>query len=266
MKKIYTFFDNLKTENKLSHSFLIGNVLYDDVKDELEEVINKILIDSKMNIEENPDVYILRNNEKEVSKDDIKDLLNNVNKTSQFHNGKVYIIENSEKLNDFACNALLKTLEEPPSGVFAILLTSNVNDIKDTIYSRCQKIFVSTTVETKETDEEIEKISRDLIESIEQKGVNIISEDYGFYSIINERKQFQRVLRNMLYKYKSALDCLLSNDNTENIISKNNNIKELANKIIVINDNINRLEVPLNKSMMIDRFIIEMWRCKNENS
>ena len=120
----------MNKNNKLSHSFLIGNVFYNDIKEDLEKVINDILIKSKMKIEDNPDVYILENNEEKVSKEDIKELLENVNKTSQFHEGKVYIIENVEKLNDFACNALLKTLEEPPKDLYAILLTSNINDGK----------------------------------------------------------------------------------------------------------------------------------------
>ena len=262
MKKIYSYFDNLNKENKLSHSFLIGNVFYDDVKEELSEVVNKIMINSKMNIEENPDVYILREND--VTKDNIKELISNLNKTSQFHNAKVYIIENAEKMNEPSCNALLKILEEPPENVYAILLSSNINDVKDTIYSRCQKLFISASINMNEDDEEIDKISDDLIDLIEEKGIKTIYENYDIYSIIEDRKMFQKILKNILYKYKDGLDCLLNNK--ESVTSRHNNINEISKKILVINDSINRLDFPLNKNLMIDRFIIEMWRCKDENS
>ena len=265
MQKLYSYFENLKNEDRLSHSFLIGNVFFDEIKDELEMIVNKLLIDSKMNIEENPDVYILRDNEKEISKDDIKELLSNLNKTSQFHKAKVYIIENCEKLNDFACNALLKTLEEPPQNVYALLLSSNINDVKDTIYSRCQKIFASTSINMIEDDEGINELSDKLIESIEVEGIKTISKNYNFYSIIVDRKQFQKILKNMLYKYKNSLDISLKNKK-DDLISKNNDVNEISKKLIVISDNINRSYNYLNKNQMIDRFIIEMWRCKNENS
>lgn len=264
MKDLYSYFDNLNKEDKLSHSFLIGNVLYDDIKEELSKVINNIIINSTMKIEENPDIYILRNNEEIISKDDIKELINNINTTSQFHNAKVYIIENCEKLNDFACNALLKTLEEPPKNVYAILLSSNIEDVKETIYSRCQKIFVSSSIKEKR-NEKVGELTDKLINFIEKNGIKTISKNYEIYSIIEERRVFIDVLNNLLYTYKESLDNLLYGRESD-IINKNNSVEEISKKILVINDMIGRLDIPLNKNLAIDRFIIEMWRCKNENS
>lgn len=50
---------------------------------------------------------------------------------------KVYIISESEKMNDNAQNALLKTLEEPPAYAVFLLLTDNVSALLPTIQSRC---------------------------------------------------------------------------------------------------------------------------------
>ena len=50
---------------------------------------------------------------------------------------KVYIINEAEKMNSQAQNALLKTLEEPPEYVVLLLLTSNLNALLPTILSRC---------------------------------------------------------------------------------------------------------------------------------
>jgi len=50
---------------------------------------------------------------------------------------KVYLINEAEKMNVQAQNALLKTLEEPPAYAVILLLTSNVNTFLPTILSRC---------------------------------------------------------------------------------------------------------------------------------
>lgn len=52
-------------------------------------------------------------------------------------NYKIYIIPEGEKMTMAAQNALLKTLEEPPSYIVIIILTSNINQFLPTIISRC---------------------------------------------------------------------------------------------------------------------------------
>lgn len=53
---------------------------------------------------------------------------------------KVAIIDQVEKMNPQACNAFLKTLEEPPSSTILILITSNIYQLLPTLISRCQGI------------------------------------------------------------------------------------------------------------------------------
>ena len=50
---------------------------------------------------------------------------------------KVYIVDEVHMLSDSAFNALLKTLEEPPSYVIFILATTEVHKLPQTILSRC---------------------------------------------------------------------------------------------------------------------------------
>jgi DNA polymerase-3 subunit gamma/tau len=51
---------------------------------------------------------------------------------------KVYILDEAHQITDAAFNALLKTLEEPPSHVVFMLATTQPEDIPQTIRSRCQ--------------------------------------------------------------------------------------------------------------------------------
>lgn len=53
---------------------------------------------------------------------------------------RVFIVNDADKMNDSASNALLKTLEEPPSTTFLILVTSRPDSLLQTIRSRCQTI------------------------------------------------------------------------------------------------------------------------------
>lgn len=62
---------------------------------------------------------------------------------------KVYIIDEVHMLSTGAFNAMLKTLEEPPSYVIFILATTEVHKIPITILSRCQRYdFRRITVDT----------------------------------------------------------------------------------------------------------------------
>lgn len=54
---------------------------------------------------------------------------------------KVYIIDEAHMLSTGAFNALLKTLEEPPSYAIFILCTTEINKIPATIRSRCVDIY-----------------------------------------------------------------------------------------------------------------------------
>ncbi len=62
---------------------------------------------------------------------------------------KVYIVDEVHMLSTSAFNALLKTLEEPPSYVIFILATTEVNKVPITILSRCQRYdFHRITIDT----------------------------------------------------------------------------------------------------------------------
>lgn len=53
---------------------------------------------------------------------------------------RLFVIDDADKMNDPAANALLKTLEEPPSTTFLVLVTSRPDALLQTIRSRCQTV------------------------------------------------------------------------------------------------------------------------------
>ena len=74
------------------------------------------------------------------SVNDIRDLRERVKYAPAGGRYKVYIIDEAHMLSDAAFNALLKTLEEPPSHVVFVLATTVPRKIPATVLSRCQHL------------------------------------------------------------------------------------------------------------------------------
>ena len=71
--------------------------------------------------------------------DQIRDLIDNIKLTPTNGKYKVYIIDEVHMLTTSAFNALLLTLEEPPTHAIFILATTNIENVPITILSRCQR-------------------------------------------------------------------------------------------------------------------------------
>ena len=73
------------------------------------------------------------------SVDDVRDIKENISYSPVKSRFKVYIIDEVHMLSKSAFNALLKTLEEPPSHTVFILATTDPQKIPTTVLSRCQR-------------------------------------------------------------------------------------------------------------------------------
>jgi DNA polymerase-3 subunit gamma/tau len=81
--------------------------------------------------------------------DNIREIVDEVSYSPAQGKYKVYIIDEVHMLSIGAFNALLKTLEEPPSYVIFILATTEVHKLPITILSRCQRYdFKRISIET----------------------------------------------------------------------------------------------------------------------
>jgi DNA polymerase-3 subunit gamma/tau len=86
-----------------------------------------------------PDVYELDAASRTGVDNVREEIIGRVNFAPQRGRYKVYIIDEVHMLSTAAFNALLKTLEEPPSHVVFILATTHPHKVPDTIHSRCQR-------------------------------------------------------------------------------------------------------------------------------
>ena len=86
-----------------------------------------------------PDIiYVTHEKPNTLSVADIRSqLVNDVDVKPYSSRYKIYIVDEAEKMNQQAQNALLKTIEEPPAYAVIILLTTNADAFLPTILSRC---------------------------------------------------------------------------------------------------------------------------------
>ncbi|HER43357.1 MAG TPA: DNA polymerase III subunit gamma/tau [Candidatus Eisenbacteria bacterium] len=89
--------------------------------------------------------------------DEIRDLREKIGYAASRGGSKIYIIDEVHMLTPQAFNALLKTLEEPPSHVYLIFATTEPHKVPATILSRCQR-FNFKRLEIGEIVEQLEKI------------------------------------------------------------------------------------------------------------
>ncbi len=150
----YRVFGNSLQEGRLSHAYLLAGEKGVPIKEIAVFLAKSIVCDhpnpladetctSCKRIEEGTytDLIILDGEEGEIKKGEIVDLTESFSKTSMESKGvMIYIINLAETMNDAATNSLLKFLEEPLPGTYAILTTNNSSKILPTILSRCEVI------------------------------------------------------------------------------------------------------------------------------
>jgi len=106
--------------------------------------------------------------------DSIRELRNKVNFAPAEGKYKIYIIDEVHMLSQGAFNALLKTLEEPPSHVIFIFATTDPHKIPSTILSRCQW-FNFRRISLADIMAKLKMIVEDEKLNIDDKTLNIIA-------------------------------------------------------------------------------------------
>lgn len=106
--------------------------------------------------------------------DDIREVIDNTHYMPLSARYKVYIIDEVHMLSKNAFNALLKTLEEPPSHVKFIFATTEIRKIPVTILSRCQR-FDLKRIEVSQLANHIGNIAAKEDVLVQMEALNVIA-------------------------------------------------------------------------------------------
>ncbi|MBQ4634341.1 MAG: hypothetical protein IJB71_03235 [Bacilli bacterium] len=197
---------------------------------------------------------------------------------------KVYIINGAEKLNQAASSALLKFLEEPEPNITAILVTENVNQVLETIRSRC--VPVPLIHKRKSEDVLLNKLKNELFISNEcnlteeqlSEIINFIEyvDKYKIKTILHlkkllktfkfEKEEMTLLFNVMLLFYKDVLEYKTLSKvsifadyiaKVQNICNNNSN-EQLIAKIKLIIELLDDLKYNVNIQMELDKFLLKM--------
>lgn len=289
----YNYILNSFNDNKLSHAYLFElndvsygyNLVNDFAKFLLcNGIYNKKICDL---IDKNCyDNYYMIESENQIKKDQILELQEKFSYKSIDNNKKVYIIKDASLLNDYSANSLLKFLEEPDNDIIAILVTNNLNDIKDTIISRCQvislvnnekfdykKLFNYYNYENNDLsiNEFIELEYNKFLDfylNIEKNKV-LILKDKNIYDYNNH---FFELLKYGLYLYFDLINAILYvekekyilDDMNLSIFLNSNNYNSVLKKIDLISKFMNLANKNINKNLFFDNFVIQFGGVNND--
>lgn len=146
----YNLVKNEFSQNRIPHAFLlIGN----NTELPLTYLAMSLVCDQTLacescndcrKVRENKYSDIIRFNGKDssIKKGDIELIQSSFKKSSLEGKAKIYIIENIEYATKEAMNTLLKMLEEPTEGIYALFTANNSSRVLPTILSRCQVIDI----------------------------------------------------------------------------------------------------------------------------
>lgn len=224
-----------------------------------------------------------------IKKNQIIDLQNEFQKKSIVGKNKIYIIEETEKLNEEAANCLLKFLEEPVEGIIAILLTNNIHQLYVTIKSRCQVIKLKDNkfndqkkiieklvdyLNLNECQEDdlinIEEKIQCIVEYIEflekNKLKTLIFKNKKINNLLDELINLERLFSIITLCYKDILNIILDKkleyfkeyeDKLKSIASLNN-IKKISQKLNIIIDLSSKIKYNVNANLIMDKFVVLM--------
>ena len=203
-----------------------------------------------------------------IKKEQIQALQQSLSLKSSNNTNQVYIIKESDKMNPSASNSLLKFIEEPEEGIYAILITTDRNQILPTIISRCNLISLSTKKNDNYQEEDIITIANFLKKNYEDKENTLPYVKSLFLDKYDERDKILEAFNLMEMELSLLINEKYGVKNTSNeeiydIIKTNLQIIPLSKLIsyldkIVKFKNMLILTPNLNINLFMDRFVIEL--------
>lgn len=167
---VHRTFSNALKSGKVSHAYLLVGEAGVPIREIAIYLAKSLLCDhgdpladencitcQRIEKGEYPDFILLDGEEGTVKKDSVSAVSSLFSQTALEEKGiMVYVINEAEKMTPDAANSLLKFLEEPNEGTYAILTSRNEAKLLPTIVSRCEKVRLVLSPRSEVIQEAIE--------------------------------------------------------------------------------------------------------------
>lgn len=189
----------------------------------------KLLADELLgsNINPHPDLLLisLEGDEKTIPIDRVKTIKDFLSLKPAIADKKIILIDSIDDISYVASNSLLKILEEPTPDTYIFIISHNINNVIETIRSRCTEVMFKTPSfeECKKVLTEIGINNKDIIKIIAIADANI-------------GKVIEFADNNVLDDYEKLLKCIVSSSDPSI-----NDIKTFDKNIVYLHDLIIRL-------------------------
>lgn len=212
---------------------------------------------------DHPELKIIEAEGQFLKKEQILELQQEFSKKPLFSMRKVYVIKNAEKLNQSSANTLLKFLEEPNENIIAILHTTNVYNVIETIKSRCQIIRMEK--EYNEVEEEISEII-DFFVAFEKDKKNLLVFQNKYKTFLENRDNFENFLdksliifRELIYfKLGNPLNYLKDYEEQATFIKEKNDFMDFVFKLRTLTSTKRKLLFNPNAALSFHQLLIEL--------
>ncbi len=270
-------------EQKLAHAYLFVTNNIDKAMLDIIDIIKQIFCPEKFSHDCNncnicnlinqlylPSLVIITPDGKTIKKEQILDLKKQFSTKPIYTKENIYIIKNAECLNASSANTMLKFLEEPEEDIIGFFLTNNVNNVINTIKSRCEIINMfyseaALTINTLDNENNYKyfEVAKEYLRQIEvEKKDGIMYNNSDLLNIFSEREDIKKVFQILvlifeeLLKYKYNLDNQFAILNLDFLVNLDE--KVILKKINLLNEFLDNLNSNANLELLLDRFVIEM--------
>lgn len=222
--------------------------------------------------ENSPDFIFISDADDVIKVGEIRSLSENIILKPVKSNRRVFVINNADKMNEAAQNALLKILEEPPAYATIILVLSNKEKILRTIQSRCLEIHFSKLsieemkqyYEGQDISESLFQYARGSIGKLEKiknsnyiENVIEIEKALSYQDLLEMNRALTKIKENKTIKeeIQDILELLIVKLNSE---LKEDYAKKIA-QIEIIEECKKNLKRNANFDITLDYMMVKLW-------
>lgn len=306
----YSLIKNALTNDKLSHAYLINANHSAQAYEFVLAMVKAIICDNHYTnrkccgechkcarIDDNNylEVKVIEPVSFVIKKEQLLELQSEFSRTGVEGFFRVYIIKDCDRMNKQASNCLLKFLEEPASGIIAILLTNQIANVLTTIISRCQVINLNnslsltgasalenfallcnnnhSSVLNDLSDEDRGKFIQDVVdflEYFEENGLDVlVFIKTMWYNKFPTKEDYSTAFLLMIYFFYDVLKCQFQlqnyffSDYVQLIerIAQAHSVTTVVKRIEVALYGLDMIKCNLNMNLLLDDMIIRLGEC-----